>query len=107
MGTKVISIPQETTDYLQRLSIETDAYESVATRIIEKDKDDPGVVQGDAFVGFMCRLCDVKAEYELAKTSMVSAHLPAWVQEMNCSWNLDFASSAVTVTYTGEINCAG
>lgn len=89
---------QELADYLQRLSFEKIARESVVDRIITSHKGDPdgSVLDSPAFKHYMAALADVTAEYELAKSEVPSKCFP-WAEGHEVEWSIDFASRKALV----------
>lgn len=90
-------IPENVSDYMQRLAFEKMAREDVIDRILTSHKDDVdgSVLEGEPFKHYMSALIEVTAEYEMAKDKIPS-YFPDNVPN-NSVWSLDFDTCMVTI----------
>lgn len=92
-------IPEDVSDYLQRLSFEKMSREDVIDRIITSHKDDPdaSVLDSVVFNHYMKALIEVTAEYEQAKRK-VPDYFPDDIDDAtDVNWTLDFDTYTVTI----------
>lgn len=88
--TFIINVTQETADYLQRLSFELNNYRDNLAYLIDTRRDDPGLVESDAFKRYQNLTMDRYAEFELAKESVSGELIPDGLKPYVSAWSIDF-----------------
>ena len=101
MFTKKIIVDQELTNYVERLGREVEGCKEVIAFMLENNKS----ITTDAFKSYRAEYNEVKAEFDLARQDVEDKYVPQMLKDIdgaNTSWNLDYASSTITITYAGK-----
>lgn len=100
--TKCFTVPEETTNYIERLAREVEGAKSIIAFMLANDMQ----TNTDSFKQYKAEYDDANAAYDIAKTELQNKYIPQELMDRdgkNISWNLDYATSKLTVTYTGKI----
>lgn len=86
---------------IERLARETEASKSIIAFMLENDKP----INTESFRDYQKEYEEKYAEYDKARTEFQTLVVPKKVLDVdaaNTSWNLDFATQEVTITYKGN-----
>lgn len=98
---KTIVVPEEISNYLERLSREVEGTKDIISFMIENNKN----INTDAFKSYKKEFNEVYAEFDLAKQDVQVKFVPFELREDEkeyTSWNLNYATHELTITYTGK-----
>ncbi len=100
--TKRFTVEEETTNYIERLSREVESSKAVIAFMLSTDM----ATDTSAFKTYKAEFEEAFAAYDIAKTELQNRFIPQELVDKDgahISWNLDYATSVLTVTYTGTI----
>lgn len=95
-----VEVPQETSDYLYRLAIETAARQDNINSLLERhSKDmDAGFLDSPVFQAYQTQHAQYKAEHELAAKELEKKYIPkALYGKHQYTWNLDYQTCLMTI----------
>lgn len=88
---KIIKIPEEMVNYLQRLAYETDARSNLCAFMTRQG------IKNEAFDDYHREYIEFYTKYELAKKQMEDDYIKPVIESNNFTWNLDFKTGQVSV----------
>lgn len=88
---KIIEIPEEMVNYLQRLAYETDARSNLCAFMTRQG------IKNEAFNDYHREYIEFYTKYELAKKQMEDDYIKPAIESNNFTWNLDFKTGQVSV----------
>ena len=88
---KIITIPKELNNYLQRLAYETEARSNLCAFLMRQN------IKNEAFDDYHNEYIELFAEYELAKLELENNYIKPEIGNQTCNWNLDFYTNEVII----------
>ena len=97
-------IPEDSSAYVQRHGFELDARKRIVSEIILTNSNNASVLEGDAFKRYHDKYQESSVAFELAKSELELRHIPLELKQADgiTNWELDYASSTMTITHTGN-----
>lgn len=100
--TKSFDVPEDTTNYIERLAREVEGAKAIIAFMLSQDMQ----TNTASFKTYNAEYQDAHAAYDIAKNELQSTYIPQEFIDKdgkNINWNLDYATSKITVTYTGRL----
>lgn len=106
-----LEINKETSNYLERLTYETNSFKDIIDHIVtsHKNDSDSSVIESPVWKGYEKKYLDSNAEYSLAKDKLTEELTPVVIEKSglknpNFSWKIvDFNRRVVEITVNGEL----
>lgn len=95
-----IELPTQVSEELERASMEVNARQAVIDRFLERhiDDSDGSAIDSKPFQYFMSLLAQSEAEFNMAKDEVTREYIPAFLENHEAEWSLDFSSHIMTIT---------
>ena len=101
MFIKEITVDQELTNYIERLSREVEGTKEIIAFMLENNKN----VNTEAFKSYKKEFDATKAEFDLAREDVQKKYVPQALIDAdgdNTSWELDYGTAIIKVKYNGH-----